>query len=384
VGTYDPMPVDDEQVLGAAEVAALIDHRRLRLAREIRGWTQKELLDQAGRPITPPALSQLERGNTRPSPETMAVLAAALDFPLAYFASRRSTANRDDIDTEPAGYFRSLRSTSVRDRRQALGHAHLAHELVAAIENRIRLPAFTVPVQLTTASTSQDEIEAIAGEVRQSFVSPPGPVDHVVRTLERHGVVVVRLLLELKKVDAFSVNFDDRPVVVLTSDKFNRYRSRFDAAHELGHLVMHRDVGGWERQAENQAHWFAAAFLMPKSDIVSNLPTTADWRRLIDLKATWKVSMAALLKRAQTLDVMADHTYTNAMKAMSARGWRTREPGDNALGPPEAPVLLETALVHLQRRGVELAELAYAAALPLDLLTALVTQASDPRPQLEL
>lgn len=377
----DPPIMDDQHVLGPAEVAALIDHRRLRLAREIRGWTQKDLLDRAGRPITSPALSQIERGATRPSPETMAALAQALAFPVAYFASRQSSANKGDV--QPAGYFRSLRSTSPRDRRQALGHAHLVHDLVAAIDNHIRLPMFDMPVRLTTAATTQDEIEAIAAEVRQHFGLPAGPIDHVVRTLERHGVVVVRLLMDLKKVDAFSVIFDDRPIVVLTADKYNRFRSRFDAAHELGHLIMHRDVGGWERQAENQAHWFAAAMLMPKTDIICHLPPTADWRRLIDLKATWKVSMAALLKRAQTLEVMPNHTYTNAMKAMSARGWRQREPGDNALGPPEAPVLLEKALAHLRRRGVSLADLAHNAALPVDLLTALVTQASDPRPQLE-
>lgn len=382
MGTDDPMPMHDEQALGPAEVAALIDPRRLRLAREIRGWTQKELLGRAGGPITPPALSQLERGATRPSTETMAVLAETLGFPPAYFASRQSAASRDD--TEPAGYFRSLRSTSTRDRRQALGHAHLVHDLVATIENHVRLPAFDVPARRTTETTPQDEIEAIAGEVRQHLLVPAGPIDHVVRTIERHGVVVVRLLMELKKVDAFSATFDDRPVVVLTADKHNRYRSRFDAAHELGHLVMHHDVDGWERQAENQAHAFAAAFLMPKTDIISDLPATTDWRRLIDLKATWKVSMAALLKRAQTLEVMADHPYANAMKAMSARGWRKQEPGDKALGPPEAPILLETALGHLRHVGVSLADLAHEAALPPDLIAALVTQASDPRPQLEL
>jgi Zn-dependent peptidase ImmA (M78 family) len=312
----------------------------------------------------------------------MAALAEALGFPVAYFASRQSATTRDDV--EPAGYFRSLRSTSTRDRRQALGHAHLVHDLVAAIEDHIRLPRCDLPVRLTTAATAQNEIEAIVGEVRQHFGLPP-PVLSTTSSapLERHGVVVVRLLMELKKVDAFSVTFDDRPVVVLTADKFNRYRSRFDAAHELGHLVMHRDVSGWDRQAENQAHWFAAAFLMPEADIISELPATADWRRLIDLKATWKVSMAALLKRAQTLEVMANHTYTNAMKAMSARGWRRREPGDNALGPPEAPVLLETALAHVQQSGISFPHLANKAALPLDLLTALVNQASDPRPQLE-
>lgn len=370
-------PPDSE----AKRIASLVDHRRLRRAREIRGFTQGELLQRAGNPISAPALSQLERGITRPSPATLVALADAVGFPIGYFASRLGAGG---AEPEPAGYFRSLRSTSARDRKRALGHVFLLHDLVAGIEARLRLPEVDLPFAPTNDATPRSEVEAVAASVRAHFGLPAGPFEDVVRTLERHGAVVVRLSVGIAQVDAFSVTFDDRPLVVLTSDKLNRFRSRFDAAHELGHAVMHRDVTGWEREAEQQAHWFSAAMLMPAEDIGADLPRTADWRGLLDLKAEWKVSIAALLKRAQTLDKMSNHTYTNAMKIMSMRGWRRHEPGDDALGPPEAPVLLEAALARLREMGVSLADLATEAALPLDDVMALVAESADHRPRLDL
>ena len=90
--------------------------------------------------------------------------------------------------------------------------------------------------------------------------------------------------------------------MVLGSDKNDRARSRFDAAHELGHLVMHGEQLWGLPQVEKQAHNFASAFLMPRDDIYAELPERADWPRLFDLKQKWQVSLAALLMRTKTLD----------------------------------------------------------------------------------
>ena len=196
----------------------------------------------------------------------------------------------------------------------------LLHDLVAAIEDRLRLPAINLPTNLTAPSSTVEDIESIAADARRHLGIPAGPLEHVVRTLERHGAVVVRLSMEIDKVDTFSVIFDDRPLVVLTTDKLNRVRSRFDAAHEFGHLIMHRDVIGWERVAERQAHWFAAALLMPAREIRGAPPRLARLRpgSFLDLKAEWKVSIEDVLttsKDAGRHD--RPHLHRPAMKVMS-------------------------------------------------------------------
>ncbi|MGH9038839.1 MAG: hypothetical protein ACRDZ3_01260 [Acidimicrobiia bacterium] len=50
------------------------------------------------------------------------------------------------------------------------------------------------------------------------------------RELERHGMPVARLAMGHRQVDAFSVRFVRRPIVLLVDDKSNYVRSRFDAS----------------------------------------------------------------------------------------------------------------------------------------------------------
>jgi Zn-dependent peptidase ImmA (M78 family) len=169
-----------------------------------------------------------------------------------------------------------------------------------------------------------------------------GPIPNVVGLLESHGVVVTRLPLASTDVDAFSLPFSDRPIVVLGAEKNDRARSRFDAAHELGHLVMHGEQLWGLPEVERQAHRFAAAFLMPRRDIADQLPDRTDWPRFFSLKRQWQVSLAALLMRARALGRMAEGDYLTAVKAASARGWRRVEPVP--LGRPEQPQLLQALL----------------------------------------
>jgi Zn-dependent peptidase ImmA (M78 family) len=139
---------------------------------------------------------------------------------------------------------------------------------------------------------------------------------------------------------------------VLGADKNDRARSRFDAAHELAHLVMHGEQIWGVKEVEKQAHTFAAAFLMPADEIADKLPRNVDWARLFELKRYWQVSLAALLMRAKTLGRMNESTYLTAIKAASARGWRRVEP--IPLGNPEQPChllnFLESAASRPARR----------------------------------
>jgi hypothetical protein len=86
---------------------------------------------------------------------------------------------------------------------------------------------------------------------------------------------------------------------------------------------------------ENQADAFAAAFPMPARNIRDELPSYADWPTLFDLKRRWQVALAALLLRAKNLGCMTDASYLTAVKALSARGRRRREP--IPIGHPENP-----------------------------------------------
>lgn len=351
--------MEDGRLKEAREVRRLFDGERLRVARELRGLTQKAVAEAAD--ITPTAVGQFEKGATTPNARTLVNLADALRFPLPFF---RDDVAESDIDT-PA-FFRSLRSTSARQQRQARAFVELVREFTLALETQLELPRHDIPRHpMTPGRDDRRAVEAVASLVREEFgLWDDGPVDNVVRLMERHGAIVTRTQFEGLKIDAFSVAYEDRPVVVLCSDKGLYDRSRFDAAHELGHLVMHEPDDCGHKATEDQANQFAAAFLMPDSGIAGQLPEKADWSELVALKREWGVSIAALLFRSKTLGVMSDSAYLTAVKTMSARGWRKKEPED--LGFPESPQLLHKATAILNDQGTTVEDLASLAALPLD------------------
>lgn len=358
----------------AARVVVDLDRSRLQAGRELRGLSQVALARDTG--VTAAAISQFEKGHARPSAQTLVRLGGALQLPLSYFARRAGGASRT-----PPPFFRSLRSTSAGERRRAAALVGLVHELVNAIEEHVALPECDLPPR--ASATDQHHVEQSAAAARLHLgLHASEPVPDVVRALERRGIITARFKVDAIKMDAFSVAYPSRPVVVLGSDKGHRDRSRFDAAHELGHLVLHGPDDAGTKSAENQAHQFAAAFLMPADAIRDELPHRADWERLIVLKREWGVSIAALLRRALNLGVMDQATYTQAMKTMSARGWRTVEPGN--LGPAEQPMLLAKALGVAGAHDVTLRSLAEKHGLPLADLQAIIQPLVDPRPAVHI
>jgi Zn-dependent peptidase ImmA (M78 family) len=84
------------------------------------------------------------------------------------------------------------------------------------------------------------------------------------------------------------VPFADHLVMVLGTDKGDRARARFDGVHELGHFVIHGERIWGVKEFETQAHQFAAESLMIGEQINDQLPTTADWPTLFELKRYWQ------------------------------------------------------------------------------------------------
>ena len=98
-----------------------------------------------------------------------------------------------------------------------------------------------------------------------------------------------------------------KPYVFLNTIK-SAESSRFDAAHELAHLVLHQDGSVAGRLAEDQANRFASAFLMPRADVLSVLPRVQHLQQLIDKKSRWRVSLAALNYRQRVHHIDAAST----------------------------------------------------------------------------
>ena len=339
-------------------VVDTFDPRRLRLARELRGWTKQRLAAElkagdAQRAVTAAALSQFESGTSRPSPQTLSHVALTLGLPRSFFEVGRPISIADS----GRAHMRSLRSTTLIERRRALAHASIAWETFNHIEQYVDFPSADLPHVVVDETTPLHVFEELAASAREHFgLTPEQPVPNVVRLLESRGVVVLRLPLDSRHVDAFCITLDGRPFVLLSGDKADKARSRFEAAHELGHLIAHHDVEPGSNVVEKQAHTFGGAFLMPGEALKAQLPRRVDWSAYIEAKRYWGVSLASIVYQSQKLGLitkdMARRAYTelNARQNPDGTSWRKNEPGD--LGAPEEPQMLSMAIDLLKEHGV--------------------------------
>jgi Zn-dependent peptidase ImmA (M78 family)/DNA-binding XRE family transcriptional regulator len=344
----------------ARAYAGLFDPFRLRIAREFKGLRKTELAKRIG--VTPAALTQYESGASKPSPATLVKLAFTLGQSIEFFAQ---DGRRQKLSDHGRAFFRSLRSTRQLDRDRAEARAFLASEVVDGLRRHVKLPVLNIPESLHVGEdATQEAIERRAEQLREYWGMAPGPVPNMVRLLEANGVIVTRCSIECAGVDAFSRWFRPGPLVVLNSDREHVDRLRFDAAHELGHLVLHAEVEPGNAILEKQAHMFAAAFLMPRAIICEQLPMRFDMAAFGRLKQMWGVSVAALLRRARDLGRLSDATYRRAVITMSQMGEHTNERSFPIHGGAERSILLSKAVEILQAKGYTLADLARDTRLP--------------------
>jgi Zn-dependent peptidase ImmA (M78 family) len=167
------------------------------------------------------------------------------------------------------------------------------------------------------------------------------------------------LAVDAKEVDAFSMWKGTRPFVFLNTYKSTEH-SRFDAAHELGHLVLHKHGPPQGREAEKQANSFASAFLMPRASVLANVPRYPSYATFVQLKKTWTTSVSALGYRLHELGVISEWQYRGLCVEIAKRG-RDKEPEE---APRETSLILPRILAALYEEGVNRTQIARDLSLP--------------------
>lgn len=353
------------------------DGSRLSLARRMRRMPRTALATKTS--VTAAAITQFEKGQTRPTNATAAELSLALGVPAEFFRRGRPVALIAPSDV----HFRSLRSTPAISRDQALAFAEISLAVVDLLEQYVDLPAPSIPLHPVDGdgTASHDAVTVIAREVRSQLGLGTAPIPNVVRLLEALGVVVLRFPPNLDhRVDGFSTSASERGLVLLSEQKADRARSRFDAAHELGHLVMHPNIEPGSKIVENQAHQFASEFLAPSSELETALPRRLDWASLQALKAKWGISLKALCFRAREMGMWSDATYRRSMQILAEQGY----PESGPLGPPESPSMVGAAVDLIESSGYALENVAALGGVPIETMRTVVAAGSETRPRLRL
>ena len=344
---------------------------RLRLARERRALTSKALAEAIG--MTPERVRKYEKDNNPPPASTLKNIAQALNYPEAFFYGE----DTEKVDCETVS-FRSMKAMTASQRNAALAASELAMEFNNWLEANFEFPV----TDLCNFRESEIENpEAAARVLREKWGLGELSIKNMIHLLEAKGIKVFSLEEKNKEVDAFSFWKKDTAFIFLNTQK-SAERSRFDAAHELGHLVLHKhgiqmseendiqkDINeetgkkNNKRAVEREADRFASAFLMPESSVRANAPHFVTIENLIQLKKIWNVSIASLVRRLSDLGLITEWHYRNLNIEMSKRRMLAKEPEGIAR---EKSQILDKVFKSLWQEGITRNDIARQLNLPVD------------------
>lgn len=299
---------------------------RLSVALRRRGITQRELGDQCG--VTSQYISMFERGEKDPPSDMISKMSSILGFSESFFSG---------LPVEPISLdgvsFRSKRSMMSRTRDQGIGVGEIAANIVNVdLETRFRLPKADIP------DLSEHSPEVAAAILRARWQLGYEPIQNMVHLLESRGVRTFWIHNDSPSLDAFMFWRGTTPFVMLNSLKNAGDRARFDAAHELGHLVLHRLEKSLDsKKVEDEANDFASAFLLPREQFERECPDHPNFPLLYEMKRKWKVSVAAMIMRGSKLGIFTEWQTRQAYQTLNVRGERTRE---------KIPIIREQSRLH--------------------------------------
>lgn len=291
----------------------MIHGTRLAQAREFSAITQKALADHIG--ISQSALSKAQNDQVELSAEALAEFANETGFPVEFFAHPP----RVIFGTTPT-HFRARAGMSAKESNQAKRAGEIVVEAAFMMLDKLEGPGLA----LSALPYGTSAVEAAAYARHALGLSPYEPATGLPVLLEHAGVLVVALPLPNIRRDAFSIWLtDERPVMALL-DTETGDRQLWSTAHELGHLLLHRNAGA-SRELEAEADAFAAHFLIPEAALAQEMPLHPTIQNFAMLKRRWGVSIAALIRAAKRMGRIDDARYTSLFRQMSARGERLRE-----------------------------------------------------------
>jgi len=300
---------------------------RLQVAREFRGLTQRDLAEQVA--ASPALISLFEAGKKKnPSRDLVEAWADVLGFETGFFFL-----SIDDVFRSQECSFRHRRAAPEKLKTQIRAHATLMGMVVGRLRQLFKFPDLNIPT--FPASTNEQILEAAESTRRHWGLNLDAPINQIARVLEHAGVIIIPHVVQTTKVDAFSRS-GPLSMIFLNQAISSTSRWIFDIAHECGHLVMHKGIPTGSLETEAAADKFASGLLLPINAFSREFRSrTFSWEHIFSLKRRWRVSAAAIVRRAYDLGILDAVGYRQAYKYMSWKSWTSQgEPFEPEFEPP--------------------------------------------------
>lgn len=324
---------------------------RLTQALAARALSQVQLAAMVG--VSPATISKWKSGQQAPEAEALANLSKVINVSPEWFT--RPLPQKVSLPL-----FRSNASAHVAARAMLEARLEWTQDIVLAMNEFVDFPAINLPVRSFTdpQQIASADIEEAADECRELWGLGRRAIPDLALAVEGAGVILVREETGIAPIEGLSAwsHALQRPLILLSADKANGFRSRFDLAHELGHLILHKGIDRSTdperyKLMESQAHRFAGAFLLPAETFAADVKTPVTLDSLLLLKQRWGVSVAAMIMRLEALKIIDADEKLVLFKRRSARWGAKSEPGDDAR-VPEQPRLLKRTVELLSSSGV--------------------------------
>lgn len=291
---------------------------RITYARELRGYTKKELAEKINK--TPSAITQYEIGKSNLSLDTFLSISQALSFPLSFFA----TENHNPVGSFSQCHFRANKKVPQSERIKALAYAKLVFSIFSFLESKgIKFPE-QVFSALDDCNAYDKQVENLTASIRNQFGLSQNPIPNMAQFLESLGIKTILLPPQEIKLDAFATWLDGTPCVMIDSNS-KASRMQFDYAHELAHLILDENNSPNDVLNERRANRFASAFLMPAETFSVYCPHRYNQQYFCSIKEHWRVSIAAALYRARELGIFSEASFKTAQIIRAKAGKRIEE-----------------------------------------------------------
>lgn len=316
--------------------------------RTLKGLKAKEVAERAGIPTA--TYSRIERNDHyQLTNGQLESLSFVLGMPPTWFTQEQKA----NLSETPIHFRKNSKMTRGSELTVKFIQEFFA-EMVAVLNKKVRL----VPLLVPQVSPNMYSPEYAAQQTRKALrLTDDQPISNVIRSVERLGIFVTVLdfdaQLHLINHDASSAwaaleGGDSRPLILCRAHT-SWDRMRLSAAHELGHLVMHRYGAGVDK--EEEAFRFACEYIFPAKSLKMQWPgPDATLSQIFPLKSKWGMSLAALIMHAFRNGLIDEHRKANLFAQLSngkdrttGLRWRKREPGFNDR-QIEKPLLLANAV----------------------------------------
>jgi len=267
----------------------------------MRGLSLQDLSDRLQNKVSRQALHKYEKGEVEPDNVMIQDLADALDLKPDYFY-REQVVEIDEIS------FRKLARLRKKEQNRIVETARDFLERYLELEQIIgKQPYVENPLQ-GFKITQKEDVERAAQQLRDVWQLGIDPLYNVLELLEDQGIKIIELYGE-ESFDGFSTWIDNSvPIIVLNkSRKTSLDRYRFNALHELGHLLleMHHLK---DNDQEKLCHYFAGALLLDKRAIEQELGLKRkkiSLQELVALKQQYGISLQAIIYRLKELNIIS-------------------------------------------------------------------------------